>query len=86
MQIESQKMREGMSERLNLDVMSAEEMGQLRGGKGMRQSEPSDAQSLESEPRAQRKYPRVFPKFRNPKEPSETWSGRGKQPRWLAAA
>ena len=26
------------------------------------------------------------PKYRNPKEPSETWSGRGKQPRWLAAA
>jgi DNA-binding protein H-NS len=33
-----------------------------------------------------RKYPRVFPKYRNPNEPSETWSGRGKQPRWLAAA
>jgi DNA-binding protein H-NS len=35
---------------------------------------------------ARRKYPRVFPKYRNPNEPSETWSGRGKQPRWLAAA
>ena len=33
-----------------------------------------------------RKYPRVVPKYRNPNEPSETWSGRGKQPRWLAAA
>ena len=33
-----------------------------------------------------RKYPRVFPKYRNPQTPSETWSGRGKQPRWLAAA
>jgi len=33
-----------------------------------------------------RKYPRVFPKYRNPQMPSETWSGRGKQPRWLAAA
>jgi hypothetical protein len=30
--------------------------------KGMRQSESSDAQSLESERRAQRKYLRVFPK------------------------
>ena len=28
----------------------------------------------------------VAPKYRNPKEPSETWSGRGKQPRWLTAA
>jgi DNA-binding protein H-NS len=33
-----------------------------------------------------RKYPKVFPKYRNPSEPTETWSGRGKQPRWLATA
>jgi DNA-binding protein H-NS len=33
-----------------------------------------------------RRYPRVFPKYRNPQMPHETWSGRGKQPRWLAAA
>jgi DNA-binding protein H-NS len=30
-----------------------------------------------------RRYPPVFPKFRNPDDPSETWAGRGKQPRWL---
>jgi DNA-binding protein H-NS len=35
---------------------------------------------------ARRKYPPVFPKFRNPQVPAETWSGRGKQPRWLSAA
>jgi DNA-binding protein H-NS len=35
--------------------------------------------------RARRPYPQVFPKYRNPAEPSETWSGRGKQPRWLTA-
>jgi DNA-binding protein H-NS len=35
---------------------------------------------------ARRKYPPVFPKFRNPEVPAETWSGRGKQPRWLSAA
>jgi DNA-binding protein H-NS len=34
---------------------------------------------------ASRPYPPVFPKFRNPAEPAETWSGRGKQPRWLTA-
>jgi DNA-binding protein H-NS len=33
--------------------------------------------------RERRPYPPVFPKFRNPDEPSETWAGRGKQPRWL---
>ena len=35
---------------------------------------------------ARRKYQKVQPKFRNPLTPSETWSGRGKQPRWLVAA
>jgi DNA-binding protein H-NS len=40
-----------------------------------------------TEPRPeQRKYPAVSPKYRNPEQPSETWSGRGKRPRWLTAA
>jgi len=33
--------------------------------------------------RQRRPYPQVFPKYRNPANPSETWSGRGKQPRWV---
>ena len=33
-----------------------------------------------------RKYPKVLPKYCNPSAPEETWSGRGKQPRWLVAA
>lgn len=28
---------------------------------------------------------KVAPKYRNPENASETWSGRGKQPRWLQA-
>src|SRR5450432_29866 len=36
-------------------------------------------------PLARRPYPQVFPKYRNPAQPSETWAGRGKQPRWLIA-
>jgi DNA-binding protein H-NS len=43
------------------------------------------APSLNSNGKLRRKYPRVFPKYRNP-QTSETWSGRGKQPRWLVAA
>jgi DNA-binding protein H-NS len=39
----------------------------------------------ESSERARRPYPKVYPKYRNPERPSETWSGRGKQPRWVAA-
>ena len=45
-----------------------------------------------SAPRAQprtttkgRKLGAVAPKYRNPDNPKETWAGRGKQPRWLAA-
>ena len=30
-----------------------------------------------------RSYPKVAPKYRNPNNPRQTWSGRGKQPRWL---
>jgi DNA-binding protein H-NS len=35
--------------------------------------------------RQRRRYPVVLPKYRNP-QTSETWSGRGKRPRWLTAA
>jgi DNA-binding protein H-NS len=36
--------------------------------------------------RPRRKYPEVLPKYFNPLAPEETWSGRGKRPRWLEAA
>lgn len=39
-----------------------------------------------SEGRPKRKYPKVLPKYFNPSAPTETWSGRGKQPRWVVAA
>jgi DNA-binding protein H-NS len=32
-----------------------------------------------------RPYPPVLPKYFNPDQPSETWAGRGKRPRWLVA-
>src|SRR6185437_10970571 len=35
--------------------------------------------------RARRPYPKVLPKYRNPNNPSQTWAGRGKRPRWLRA-
>jgi DNA-binding protein H-NS len=30
-----------------------------------------------------RPYPKVYPKYQNPDDPSQTWSGRGKKPRWI---
>jgi DNA-binding protein H-NS len=43
---------------------------------------------LEAGPGAhqQRQYRRILPKYRNPSAPEETWSGRGKRPRWLVSA
>lgn len=29
---------------------------------------------------------KVAPKYRNPENPSETWSGRGKHPKWMVQA
>ena len=41
---------------------------------------------LSSEPLSERRpYPKVLAKYRNPRNLRETWAGRGKQPRWLAA-
>jgi DNA-binding protein H-NS len=47
---------------------------------------PPEVKLKRNTPGKRRKYPKVFPKYRNPNEPSETWSGRGKKPRWLTAA
>jgi DNA-binding protein H-NS len=33
----------------------------------------------------QRPHPKVLLKYRNPDEPGETWSGRGKRPKWVIA-
>ena len=33
--------------------------------------------------RSRRAYPKVLPKYQNPKDPAESWSGRGKQPNWV---
>jgi DNA-binding protein H-NS len=35
--------------------------------------------------RPRRPYPKVLPKYQNPKNPVEKWSGRGKRPHWVQA-
>ena len=32
------------------------------------------------------KFDKIPPKYQNPENPAETWAGRGKTPRWMAAA
>jgi DNA-binding protein H-NS len=34
---------------------------------------------------SRRPYPKVLPKYQNPRDPAERWSGRGKKPRWVRA-
>ena len=51
----------------------------------LRQLTPRTRSEPLGEKSGRRAYPSVVPKFRNPEQPSETWAGRGKQPRWLTA-
>ena len=46
---------------------------------------PSDIPQRRSYPkvRQRRPYPKVHQKYCNPEIPAQTWSGRGKQPRWV---
>jgi DNA-binding protein H-NS len=73
------------SSRLNSEKRALEDrLVQLRRNMAQEAGDPSSP--VASATKRKRKYPRVYPKYRNPNEPSETWSGRGKKPRWLAAA
>ena len=58
-------------------------LARLRNDRSLPASAPA---AKDSKGGARRNYPRVLPKYQNPSDPSETWSGRGKQPRWLTAA
>jgi DNA-binding protein H-NS len=82
----------------NLALMTADELWRLREEIDVVLSTILDAekQKLESrlarlngitghKQKARRPYPKVHQKYRNPERPSETWSGRGKQPRWVGA-
>jgi DNA-binding protein H-NS len=76
-------------------MMSADELWALHEKIGAILSTKLDAEKHELERRLaqlsghsgkqRRPYPKVLPKYRNPERPFETWSGRGKQPRWVAA-
>jgi DNA-binding protein H-NS len=63
-------------------------LAQLRREKHQHFAQPNESDSRRSagSVHESRKHAKVPPKYRNPNEPSETWSGRGKRPRWLAQA
>jgi DNA-binding protein H-NS len=48
----------------------------------LRKIQPNNDSELD---RVRRRYPPVLQKYQNPKNPAETWSGRGLRPRWVTA-
>ena len=83
-----ERIGELLSERIVAEKQQLEvRLLRLNSGKAVRRAAGVNAQPLEVKPkRPRRKYPEVFPKYQNSKAPFETWSGRGKQPRWLVSA
>jgi DNA-binding protein H-NS len=72
-----------LSSRITAEKQQLEKrLNQLNRGKITKGAKPSE----EKANRPRRRYPKVFPKYQNPAVPSETWSGRGKRPRWLVSA
>lgn len=73
-----------LSDRIKAEKHELEKRLAALGG-GMAVLADSGEAGLSATGKPRRKYPRVLPKYRNP-QTSETWSGRGKRPRWLVAA
>jgi len=80
-----EKFIEVLSERLTTEKRELElRLAKLRRDQALPRSKTNGEVT---EPHSERrKVGPVSPKYRNPDDPSETWSGRGKRPRWLTAA
>ena len=75
-----------LSEKISAEKLELEKrLAQLNGPEALRVAKSSSTEKQTDRP-IRRKYPKVLPKYYNPSAPEETWSGRGKQPRWLVAA
>lgn len=73
-----------LSEKILAEKRGLEERLARLNGAVIAKASIARANSKTSQRRAlRRKYPPVLPKYQNPNNPSETWAGRGKQPRWL---
>ena len=79
-------------ERTDLDRMGTEDLWSLHVEVSQLLQQKIQQEKLRLEERlkrlqtpvsGRRPYPPVLPKYFNPNQPSETWSGRGKRPRWL---
>ena len=59
-------------------------IAELFGDAANANAEPAPAKRAARKSTKGRVLGKVAPKYRNPENPKETWSGRGMQPRWLA--
>lgn len=59
-------------------------IAELFGGSGGAQRSAASAPGARTSATKGRKLGKVAPKYRNPANKAETWTGRGKQPLWLA--
>jgi DNA-binding protein H-NS len=62
-----------------------EELFGTGGARAARSGGAAKSTKPRKSPAKGRKLGKVPPKYRNPAKPSETWTGRGRQPRWMAA-
>lgn len=69
------------------DLAAAEgySIAELFGGGAPRAASTAAAPAARKSATKGRKLGKVAPKYRNPANKAETWTGRGKQPLWLAA-
>jgi DNA-binding protein H-NS len=75
-----------LAERITAEKRELEKrLAQLNRPDQLTEVESGTAETETGQP-PRRKYPKVVPKYYNPLQPTETWSGRGKQPRWLVTA
>lgn len=54
-------------------------------GSNAASSPPAKAPTKPTKGKGGKSTGKVAPKYRNPADPSQTWAGRGQQPKWLAA-
>ncbi len=75
-----------LSERILVEKRALEmRLERLNGGQVERTTIARSASKVSARRTDRRKYPPVLAKYQNPGNPSETWAGRGKQPRWLVS-
>jgi DNA-binding protein H-NS len=75
-----------LSEKISAEKLELEKrLAQLNMADPISEAKSSSTEKT-TDRRPRRKYPKVLPKYYNPSAPDETWSGRGKKPRWLAVA